>query len=408
MKIVLHNPHVETHFKATVFNILTKRFSHKKYGYLLDYFLRNKSVELLIYADEQDTSFWEKKIPVKLEVYFWCLFNGINPLSVEIIFDKDQISGDVFFLFSYRNLDKKSPFFDDELLDIINKNKIFKVIHLTHYLLGTGNISRHARDFGVDLFVAENNLSKNSLFFKKCFPFYKKDVHILPFVYQSRFVKRTDFEDRKIKCLATGTFEILKNTSRTEELRDYFGVQTIHPMRKEIFQNSGELSKYIDSYISDFNETSSREIKDTDLILKKIANKLYNIFCVKQSNYFKFDIVKKYNEYMMFVVPEEINDLPAIGFVEGIACGCVYIGKVDPMYKDIGMVPDYHYIGYDGTLDDLVAKIKFYQENLDKLRQISERGYEFVVSKFNNQPVAENFLVHLNKVVSDSKCSSEP
>jgi hypothetical protein len=404
----LHNPHVETHFKSTVFNVLTKRFSHKKYGYLLDYFLENKDVEVLIYADEQDTSFGKKKIPVKLEVYLWCLFNGINPLSVDIIFDKGQISGDVFFLFAFRNLDKKKPFFDDELLDILNRNKIFRVIHLTHYLLGTGNISQHARDFGVDLFVAENNLFKNSLFFKKCFPFYNKDVHTLPFVYQSRFVKRTNFEARKIKCLATGTFEILGNTSRTEELRDYFGVQTVHPMRKEIFQSSGELSKYIDSYISDFNESSSKEINDTDLILKKIANKLHNIFFVKQSKYFKFDIVEKYNEYMMFVVPEEINDLPAIGFIEGMACGCAYIGKVDPMYKDIGLVPGEHYIGYDGTLDDLVAKIKFYQGNLDELRQIAERGYKFVVSKFNNKAVAENFLAHLNKVVSDNKCSTQP
>jgi hypothetical protein len=404
----LHNPHVENHFKATVFNALTKRFSNKKYGYLWDYFLRNKDVELLIYADEEDTSFGKKTIPVKLEVYLWCLFNGINPLSVEIIFDKSQISGDVFFLFSFRNLDKNIPFFDAELLEVLRKEKILKVVHLTHYMLDVENISRHARDFGIDLFVAENNLSKSSSFFKKHFPFYEKDVHILPFSYQSRFVKRKEFATRRIKCLATGTFEILKNTSRTSGLREFYDAETLHPMRKEIYQNSNRLSKYIDSCIGDFNERASREIKDTDLFLKQIANKIYNVFFVKQSKYFKFDIVEKYNEYMMFVVPEEINDLPGIGFIEGMACGCAYVGKVDPMYKDIGLVPGEHYIGYDGTLEDLVAKIKYYQENLSELKRISERGYDFVVSNFNSQAVAENFLAHLDKLVSDNKCSSQP
>ena len=54
----------------------------------------------------------------------------------------------------------------------------------------------------------------------------------------------------------------------------------------------------------------------------------------------------------MFVVPEEANDLPGIGFVEGMACGSAYIGLDDGMYKDIGLIPRKHYITYDGTLED--------------------------------------------------------
>jgi glycosyltransferase involved in cell wall biosynthesis len=107
------------------------------------------------------------------------------------------------------------------------------------------------------------------------------------------------------------------------------------------------------------------------------------------------DIVEAYNNYKMFIVPEEIIDMPGIGFIEGMACGCAYIGKVDPMYQGIGLIEGVHYIGYDGTLDDLIAKISYYQEHEEELKVIARQGYNFVSENFNGDLVAKKLIEKL-------------
>ena len=105
----------------------------------------------------------------------------------------------------------------------------------------------------------------------------------------------------------------------------------------------------------------------------------------------------------MFVVPEEANDLPGIGFVEGMACGSAYIGLDDRMYKDIGLIPGKHYITYDGTLEDLKSKIIYYQKNNDELEAIALAGCNFVRKNFNGNSVAKKFY---NDLLSDELKSS--
>ena len=110
----------------------------------------------------------------------------------------------------------------------------------------------------------------------------------------------------------------------------------------------------------------------------------------------KFDIVGLYNKYMMFVNPEEIIGLPGIGFVEGMACGCAYIGLDSSIYSDIGMKKGVHYIAYDGTLSDLCDKISYYQENEDELEEIAGNGKKFI--RDNNDPIRimKSFLQFLS------------
>jgi glycosyltransferase involved in cell wall biosynthesis len=105
----------------------------------------------------------------------------------------------------------------------------------------------------------------------------------------------------------------------------------------------------------------------------------------------------------MFINGKELNDLPGIGFVEGMACGCAYIGRVDPMFIDIGLKPGMHYIGYDGTLQDLKKKIKYYQEHPKKLEKIANNGYEFATKNFNSEIVAEKFYRDLQKLINNYK-----
>ena len=150
------------------------------------------------------------------------------------------------------------------------------------------------------------------------------------------------------------------------------------------------------SRISDLtSEIQSKEVLGKSII-KDFFAKIYNLFYIKQKEYYKFDMVNEYNKYKMFIVPEEITGLPAIGFVEGMACGAAFIGLSSPIYKDMGLIENFHYISYDGSLKDLVKKIRYFQLHNDELQRIAKNGYEFVINNFNGEKIAQQFLNYLN------------
>jgi glycosyltransferase involved in cell wall biosynthesis len=120
-----------------------------------------------------------------------------------------------------------------------------------------------------------------------------------------------------------------------------------------------------------------------------------------QLNYYKQDIVAVYNSYMMFAVPEEICNLPAIGFIEGMACGCTFFGLDDPMYRDLGLIPGIHYVTYDGSVSDLILKVRYYQSNITELEKIANCGFEFVQNNLSQQIVYERLI---NRIEVDLAC----
>lgn len=122
----------------------------------------------------------------------------------------------------------------------------------------------------------------------------------------------------------------------------------------------------------------------------------------QQKKYFSFNMVDKFNDFKMCLVGEEILGVPGIGFVEGMCCGCAYIGQKIGYYEDLGMQEGIHYIGYDGTLDDLKAKISYYQqpEHQDELERIADNGYQFAQTHFRGNQVAEQLL---NKLIQAQK-----
>lgn len=101
----------------------------------------------------------------------------------------------------------------------------------------------------------------------------------------------------------------------------------------------------------------------------------------------------------MCIVGEERYGIPGIGFVEGMACGCAYIGLNNGLYDQYGLQEGVHYIGYDGTLSDLKAKIEYWQkaENQERLESIARAGREYVRFNFNKQIVATHLLADLLK-----------
>ena len=398
-RIVIHNPFFDAWYGINLYKFLTRRVSHLKYSYINDYFVKSKNNNIYIYIDLNQNSFFGNIILSKIKVmplitltefFFWCLLNKINIFNLKIILNKKKIKpNDIFLSNSYCNLDIESRYKDLQQIDALT------VFILQHSFADTEIISKNAKNLGINLFIAENNLKKNSPYFIKYFDWYDKDVYHLPYVFKPRFKKLKSFDERDNICFATGTYENLKDHPRYKGLKDFYGIQTIHPMRKTIYENAKNMTDIIFSKISDYNEVQQKTPKSG--LYNKIFIRLYNTFFVKQTEYFKFDIVAEYNNAKMFVVPEEANDLPGVGFVEGMACGSAYIGLDDPMYRDIGLIPGIHYIAYNGTLSDLETKIKYYQKNNNELKEIANRGYEFTKEHFNGEHVAQKLYNDLMK-----------
>ena len=111
-------------------------------------------------------------------------------------------------------------------------------------------------------------------------------------------------------------------------------------------------------------------------------------------------MVERFNNFKMFICGEETTGSPAIGFVEGMACGSAFIGNSKiGCYEDYGMVEGIHYIGYDGSLEDLIRKIEYYQqeEHQEELEKIANAGYCFALENFNKDVVASRILDSLRK-----------
>lgn len=66
-------------------------------------------------------------------------------------------------------------------------------------------------------------------------------------------------------------------------------------------------------------------------------------------------------------------------------------------YEDYGMQEGVHYIGYDGTLEGLKNKIRYYQmpEHQKELERIAENGCNFVRQNFCGQEVAKQLISKL-------------
>lgn len=404
-----------------------------KYGYLLDsqYSKRGK---VYVYLDDAGIAFSPSWVLPSfyisvLKFYAWVIINKLNPCKFEVVTDIEQLNNDdillTFFFENFTTLSGKLDASREILLEKLKNSKAFKVVNLSHYGYNTGLGSRNAQKAKIDLFVSENNLARNSRFFQYYYQWYKRDVYALPFVPQKRFQNTVKFQNRKNKAVATGTITFPMADS---DFIRYFKDDKLQPMRHEIFNNAKKLEEYIDCCISPIrgNEPSAKSSAE-DMsarhgklsrgnltkyikVLKRIASILMlppriamlylgSNQSIKirgaQKQYYNTDIVQKYNEYRMFVCPEEIIDLPGIGFVEGMACGSAYLGIRDPMYSDLGLVDKIHYIGYDGTIGDLQEKIGYYQNHPAELEAIAERGYRFILENLNAEVVCEKFYAHL-------------
>lgn len=282
-----------------------------------------------------------------------------------------------------------------EQLMKLEKIEGFKVLSMIHFW-GNRLEAEKIQNAKICCMMNESNLEANSEIFRRYYD-YKGPWIVHPFVFEKRFKNKTEFSKRKNLAFAVGTITY----KEVPDFIEVYGDSCDQPSRKQIKDNPEYLEGCVDCYSSDYNEDSaSKKYNSSDHSLVRFYKKLYNRFHTgQQKKYYSFNMVDKFNEYKMCIVGEEILGVPGIGFVEGMACGCAYIGLESQMYSDYGMQAGVHYIGYDGSLEDLKRVIQYYQkdEHQEELEKIANTGYHYVRTHFNGDAVAEKLIRDLMK-----------
>ena len=387
MRIVFVNLHGNEFLVKTLNKYIFKQSVAIKHKYFLDYLLSRDDVEICSYINKRGLSlsystrnrflqsfrFLEHRIAMKK--------NGIPLNKIKVLKSEDEIRHDDLVVL-YQIF---APQFDFE-----KRPDAFMAVSQLHFTVANAQAMKR---LDPDLMYNECNMQKRFVGFDEYFDWFHKQYMVIPFVFAERFKVVKPFAERQNKAVSVGTI------TYPSYLVKYYGHDCLQPARKQVYDNAKELTPWVDCFNSDYLEDDKQmKASASDNAVVKVCKRLYDkFFTGHQKKYYSFDMVEKFTEYKMCVVGEEIIGLPGIGFVEGMASGCAYIGQTVGYYEDYGMREGVHYIGYDGTLDDLKAKISYYQqpEHQQELETIAKTGCDFVRSHFNSKTAAESLLNNL-------------
>ena len=390
-RVVFINAHWNTLIMKTPMTFLFNIKPPQKYSILFNELIKKPDVQVCSFVTSEGSSiprsvrFPFKNLVACFESWYTFRKNGFTNNDIITLTKISEIRPDdivLAFVHTRGGSDK---------LNIINARKY---LHLNQYWGHSIEELNKSLPYAQD-YLLEANTAKEGNFLLRTNLAIGYRFHILPFFVSERFVCKKSFNIRKKKAIATGT--LAKFQAECDCSRHY-GTPYMHKMRKILFDNKDSINEYIDVLISPYVETNNTKVEKHYKGLLGVLYSFYKLRFLKlgaQKNYFSFNIVEKYNEYQMAVVPEEIVDVPAIGAFEAMSCGCAFIGVDHSMYRDLGMIPDIHYISYDGSLDNLKDKIVYYQKHQDELQIIAAAGYEFA----NKTLCKENILDLFCKIV---------
>lgn len=399
MRVVFVNLHRNGAYLRPLRNMIAGTNSVCKRRFILDYLLNNNIpiINLITKNGCGLPSYIRYKIHnyrfIKGEADYVFKKNKIAKGTIKNIKDPSEIHHDDIVLYS-------GTFLPEQFENVSDVHGIKIVDHLHFY--GDREKSELLKNCGLQYYMFDVNLKKYSKLYQRNYAWFDGEYIMLPLTYQERFCVKTAFIDRKDKAVAMGT---LTKAAFPDFIEEY-GSEYYQPHRKMILDEASNYPEELDSYISEFIEKSLKTVNENDAKILRTMKRLYNFYHIgQQKSYFSFDMVNKYNEYKMFICPEDVNGSYGIGTIEGMACGCAMIGWNYGAFEDMGMEAGKHYISYDGTMGDLIAKIRYYQkpENQEELEQIAKTGCEFVRKNFSEENVAKNFLRTLIEISENEK-----
>lgn len=393
-RIVFVNLHSDWMLLRVAMVYVFKYSAAIKHGYLLKYLLdRPDEFQVCNYINDRGFSLYTNGSGVLmkflnkfagLENIITLKKNGIDYKRISVLRKPSDIhSDDIVIAYNVCN----------EGLRCLSSINAFKALSMLHFHGREGEDVR-IREANFDCYFNEVDLSKTSEIFNK---YYHTELPwiVHPFVFAERFQNIKPFSERKNKCFSTGTITYKKH----KEFLSVYDDPCDQPARKFVKDNPEFFKDTVDCYSCDYLEDNpGKTISPEDNPIVKLYKKIYNRTHVgKQKKYFSFNMVEKFNDYKMHLLGEEILGVPGIGYVEGMACGSAYIGLDSPMYRDLGLVPGFHYITYDGTKEGLKATVEYWQqpEHQLELEQIAKRGCEFARKHFRGEEVARSLIAKM-------------
>lgn len=388
-RIIFVNLHGNGFLIKTLNLILFKQSGAIKHKYLLDYLLTREDIEVCSFINKKGFSLSYSHAGLfpqwidKLEHKFTLWLNGIPQNKVKVITEEKEIrSEDIIIMYNYY----------ENHYAFNSRPRCLVAISQIH--LNTKN-SEKMRCFNPDVLFCESRY-KGSLIYNYFYSWFQNRFIVIPFVFGDRFKDITPFSKRKNICFSTGT--IVDN----DEITQFYGDPCCQPTRRQVFENQELLKGFVDCFNSRYSENDRKSLVSNNNFIRSMQGIYAKLFTGKQKKYFSFNMAAKFNEYKMCLVGEDVMGIPGVGFVEGMACGCAYIGQTIGYYEDYGMKEGVHYIGYDGTLDDLKSKIRYYQqpEHQMELEKIAKTGCAYVRKNFCGPVIAEKFI---NQLIEESK-----
>jgi len=385
------NPHISDFFGKPLSFVLLKRRALKKYSYLIDVpVAEGEKVNILVNGANSglipDSLF--RKMPLFLrkqwlryEMKLWLKHNDLNG-KVNIHYSPAAIQDkSTLFFLCYRNFHFPK--------DLQKTCAAFAQVigHLSHYYLHPSGYSEAVKDIP-NLWLASDADVSGNAFFRHFFPWYQKEIKVVPFAVGDRFVVKTPFESRKQKAVATGTFHMIETDTFANQLQDlkaFADTNTIHPLRRAIYERKEDLSEFIDCFCFPYFETEMKEKKWYHPFIPKK-------YKVTQASYFSFNIVDKYNEYRYAIVGEEyFNGLPGIGAFEAMACGCILLGQQD-CYAGTGLQKGVHFLAHDNSVEEIIELIKDANASTEKMKTMSAEAACFVKKNYAPAALYQAFL----------------
>lgn len=382
-RFVFVNLHGNEFLLKTLNKIIFKQSVAIKHKYILDYLLQQDDIEVCTFLNDKSFSLsyshatMVPKWIVKLEHRYALKKNGIPSSKITVLTHESQLrSDDILIIYNYY-LNQYS---------FSHRPDCFIAVSHIHFNTSNAEIMK-ALD--PDACYNEATFKHGSKIYDHFYSWFHKDFIAIPFVYADRFKVIKPFSERQNKCFSTGTVTYMHN------ITPYYCDPCAQPARKQIMTHHDELKPYVDCYNSDYLEDTEDKKMKGNGFFARIYNEIYSkVYSGRQKKYYSFNMVEKFNDYKMCLVGEEIMQIPGVGFVEGMACGCAYIGQTVGYYEDLGLKEGVHYIGYDGTIQDLKAKIAYYQqpEHQLELARIAKTGCDYVRKNFRG-PVVAKYLV---------------
>lgn len=396
MRIVIVDLHTNTFFVNNAGNYIRRQKAVNKHKFLLDWLL-DHDVKVVDFVTINGTTLPGKIVRKitknkklrKLEANLILRKNGYSN-GVEVITDSDLIGDDDIVLYY-------SHFYNSQWGEKIKRG--IKIVDLLHFY-GDRRMAEILKKYEWDYYFFEVEL-KDCPIFMKNYSWFDAEYLRRDFSFQPRFKMNIEFSRRKKKAMAIGTITECDD----DDFKEIYGTIAYQPKRKNVYEHVGELEGLVDSFISPYEESSIKIMNKQSLLKRKIGKIYYYFNSGKQKNYFSFNIVEKFNEYQMFLCPEDAIGSYGVSTFEGMACGCVCLSDQEKTMKNLGFVKGVDYIYYDGTISGLRDVIVKYQrpEYQEVLKNIALSGMKKVTENYSQELVAQRYYDTLRNIAESRK-----